>query len=45
MESVRQTDSVDPHEWSPEEVDTFVRSLGTTECGVCPRDGGVGGGS
>jgi hypothetical protein len=25
-------DSVDPREWCPEKVDTFLRSLGTPEC-------------
>ncbi len=28
----------DPHEWSSENVDTFVRSLGTSECFQSPGD-------
>jgi hypothetical protein len=31
-------DSVDSHEWSTEEVVTFVRSLGTSECFQSPGD-------
>jgi hypothetical protein len=30
--SVDNVEPPDPHEWSSENVSTFVRSLGTSEC-------------